>query len=116
MSVVLTVLLPNYVDVGPVAEQQLDGGDLPVGGRPHHHGEAMDVRPVYVIARVSQPQGEVVLVEVSLSSALVHVNIADSRDVLCGHVAALEVGQDGAGLGSGGHGGAGGPERGHLVR
>ena len=113
-SLCLTALSSDHVDVGPVAEEKLDCGDLTVGRGPHHHGQTVTIRSVNIIPSLSQPVGQIILVQVSLASSLEHVHIADSCDVLGWNVSSLEVGQDCARLGSGGYRGAGGPECGHL--
>ena len=114
ISVELTALSSDYVDVSPVTEEELYCGDLTVGRGPHHHRQPVPVLPVNIIPSVSQPVVEIILVQVSLTSSLEHVHIAHSGDVLGGNVPSLEVGQDGARLGSRGYGGTGGPECGHL--
>ena len=113
-SLCLTALSSDHVDIGPVAEEKLDCGDLTVGRGPHHHGQAVTIRSVNIISSLSQPVGQIILVQVSLASSLEHIHIADSCDVLGWNVSSLEVGQDCARLGSGGYRGAGGPECGHL--
>lgn len=108
---IITILLPGDIDVDSVVEEELDGGDLAVGGGPHEHGQPVVVGPVHVVPGLTEPLPDVVPVQVALARALVHVHVPHDGDVLCGHIAPLQVGQDGARLGPGGHTRLGGPER-----